>query len=117
MSFSIKIGIEENVSGKLAEAPKKIQEGATRGLKQAGGEIWALARELCPVRTGFLRSTIYVATMPMRLDVGARANYAAYVEFGTRRMAARPYIRPAIEANLANLRRALAESVTSTLGG
>jgi hypothetical protein len=37
------------------------------------------------------------------------------VEFGTRRMAARPYIRPAVEANLANLHRALGSSVAEAL--
>lgn len=52
------------------------------------------ARALAPVRTGYLRSTI-----------GARDNivtvsapYAPYVELGTRFMAARPFLRPALRA-------------------
>lgn len=33
-----------------------------------------------------------------RLTLGATAPYAGYVEFGTRRMAAEPYIRPSVDA-------------------
>lgn len=36
--------------------------------------------------------------------VGASARYAKYVEYGTRRMRARPYLRPALEAVERSLR-------------
>ena len=33
-----------------------------------------------------------------KLSLGATAPYAGYVEFGTRRMAAEPYLRPSVDA-------------------
>lgn len=54
------------------------------------------------VRTGRLRASItwrpgYDDTSPY-VDVGSNVLYAPYVELGTSRMAARPYLRPALEA-------------------
>jgi hypothetical protein len=46
-----------------------------------------------------------------RLRVGARAEYASYVEFGTSRMAARPFIRPAVDYNARDIARAFMEGI------
>lgn len=58
------------------------------------------AKRLCPVDTGRLRSSI---THEIQKDgrglvgvVGTNVSYAAYVEFGTSRMRAQPYLRPAL---------------------
>lgn len=57
------------------------------------------AQELCPVRTGFLRSTIgdgaYYTQTTAHIPVSAE--YAEYVEYGTYKMDAQPYFEPAIE--------------------
>lgn len=62
-----------------------------------------VARELVPVRTGYLKSTI--AAKIGEASIGevtaeASADYAQYVEFGTYRQMAQPYFIPAIEAAL-----------------
>jgi HK97 gp10 family phage protein len=56
----------------------------------------------CPVDTGRLRASI---THEIASDVeglvgrvGTDVEYAPYVEFGTGRMAAQPYLRPALGA-------------------
>lgn len=60
------------------------------------------AKELCPVRTGTLRRSIETrfgessATKATAL-VGSAIDYAPYVEFGTSRMAARAFLRPAFD--------------------
>ena len=62
-----------------------------------------VARELVPVRTGYLKSTIAAqigeATIG-EVTAEASAEYAQYVEFGTYRQMAQPYFIPAIEAAL-----------------
>lgn len=54
------------------------------------------------VRTGRLRSSISwrvdVDALGAYADVGSNVSYAAFVELGTDRMAARPYLRPALVA-------------------
>ena len=62
-----------------------------------------VARQLVPVRTGYLKSTI--AAEIGEASIGevtaeASADYAQYVEFGTYRQMAQPYFIPAIEAAL-----------------
>lgn len=62
-----------------------------------------VARELVPVRTGYLKSTI--AAEIGEASIGevtaeASAEYAQYVEFGTYRQMPQPYFIPAIEAAL-----------------
>ena len=62
-----------------------------------------VARELVPVRTGYLKSTITAEIGEASIGevtVMASAEYAQYVEFGTYRQMAQPYFIPAIEAAL-----------------
>ena len=37
--------------------------------------------------------------------VGTNVEYASYIELGTSKMAAQPYLRPALEANMKEIRR------------
>ena len=62
-----------------------------------------VARELVPVRTGYLKSTIAAEIGEARIGevtAEASAQYAQYVEFGTYRQMAQAYFIPAIEAAL-----------------
>ena len=61
---------------------------------EAQAAFFDTAYALCPVRTGYLLSTIGCAD----LDFWADADYAQYVEYGTRFMDAQPYFEPALEA-------------------
>lgn len=78
--------VEVEAQRKAAETAKKI-------------EVDAKAR--APVKTGHLRSSIVAQSAGKEAFVAAEAEYAAFVEFGTYKMAARPYLSPAVEANKA----------------
>lgn len=64
-------------------------------------KIWKEARDLVPVDTGNLRSTIEIRLKKTVLAgikalIGTdKTTYAIYVEFGTQMMQAQPYLRPA----------------------
>lgn len=64
--------------------------------------IEAAAKRNCPVDTGRLRSSITHEMLSgggsLIGRVGSNVEYAAYVELGTSRMAARPYLRPALSS-------------------
>lgn len=65
-----------------------------------GAEIVAdAARGSCPVDTGALRASIAASAGGNSASVTAGAPYAAYVEFGTCKMAARPFLVPALLNN------------------
>lgn len=55
------------------------------------------AKSVVPVDTGFLKSTLGVEVSGQVVKIVALAGYAAFVELGTYKMAAQPYLRPAYE--------------------
>lgn len=60
----------------------------------------AEAQVRCPVRTGFLRSSISASTDGISMNCIAGADYAQYVEYGTSRQSAQPYFEPALQIAL-----------------
>lgn len=75
---------------------------AARAVERKCIRVQSTAIQLCPVDTGRLQGTI-----EYHLDedsdgvfgiVAAHTEYAAFVELGTSRMAAQPYLRPALAA-------------------
>jgi HK97 gp10 family phage protein len=93
----------------LARASQRMRSEVAQQMDGVGADMEELARELVRVRTGFLQSTIYhrVDESTLAMDFGATADYASFNEFGTRRMAAQPFIRPAFDANQQRLLDAL----------
>ena len=72
--------------------------------------------------TGRLVSSIAVESPRRGLSyVGTSLEYGNYLEFGTTRMAARPWLRPAMKANEAeltqNITNAIKEAITNVRGG
>ncbi len=74
-------------------------------------DVKALAKQLVPVRTGHLRSSIYANIKEWVADIGAEATYAYFVELGTRHMKAQPYLYPAIQEHLPRLEQIILEAI------
>jgi HK97 gp10 family phage protein len=82
---------------------KAIEAAAARGVQRAGGYIVDLARQLCPVDTGALRGSIRLEPEQpaLRMTVkagGGPVNYAHFIEYGTSRSPAQPFLTPAARA-------------------
>lgn len=74
---------------------------SARHMETIAGDVADDARRAVPVRTGELRRSIYHRVMPafggtVTGRVGATARHARFVELGTRKMAAQPFLRPAL---------------------
>ena len=74
-------------------------------------DVKVLAKQIVPVRTGRLQSSIYAKIQGWVAEIGAEAAYAMFVEFGTRYMHARPYLFPAIQENLPRLEQIISEAI------
>lgn len=61
----------------------------------------SVAKDLVPVYTGYLRSTITASASDDGCCCETDCDYAQYVEYGTVYMGAQPYFEPAISAALA----------------
>lgn len=69
-----------------------------RGVEKGAEQIAELARQLAPVDTGALRESIHVEPAENGVvRVVASVPYAVYVEYGTARMAAQPFLTPATQ--------------------
>lgn len=65
--------------------------------KMFGEQAEEMAKDVCPVDTGFLQSSIHGSGDDMEGVIEATAEYAQYVEYGTWKMNAQPYFTPAVE--------------------
>ena len=85
--------MDDGLLKKLAKANDigKIQQLITRN----GAEMQKSAMRSVPVDTGHLRRSINITKSNFSATVKAEAEYASYVEYGTRHMSAKPFIRPA----------------------
>ena len=105
------IGLDRIAAG-LAAAPHELRVVANRVVDEGLGLVEERARELAPVRTGWLRSQVYKRkTGFLGWEVGDLASYAGFVEFGTRYMRARPFLRPAVEEKMPLVREALKDAL------
>lgn len=96
MKMNIKVtGIDELTA---ALDPGKTNEQLKKAVQVNAGQLHRKANRKVPVITGFLRRSILPPSFSpdgMSAIVRATAEYAPYVEFGTRFKAARPYMTPA----------------------
>lgn len=84
---------------KLKALEKAIPEIADSACQMIAHQVTERSQRLVPVDTGNLLGHIgYYQKKAGYWIVIARTNYAIYVEYGTRKMAAQPYLRPALES-------------------
>jgi HK97 gp10 family phage protein len=78
-----------------------IRKGVQEAVARTALQVESDAKGLAPVDTGRLRSSIKADISPSGLSatVGTNVEYAVFVEFGTRRQAAQPFLGPAFEQN------------------
>ena len=84
-------------SDEVIDEMKKAME---RALEKIGMVGEAYAKEECPVDTGTLRNSISHAVDDNTAIIGTNVEYAPYVELGTSKMDAQPYLRPAVENHI-----------------
>jgi HK97 gp10 family phage protein len=90
-----------------------VQSQVHKQLTLWTADVEALAKQLAPVKTGRLRSSIYARVQEWVAGIGAEVSYALFVEFGTRHVQARPYLYPALEENLPRLEQTINEAIDS----
>lgn len=78
-------------------------EAANSAMKTTTGKVQAQAKQIAPKRTGFMANNISVEPVKKTATsvtgtVNAKADYSSFVEFGTYKMSAEPFIRPAVSA-------------------
>jgi HK97 gp10 family phage protein len=112
--------LKDTLDRKAKEAVKSYLRKAAK----SAAEIWVKAIvENAPRNTGFLAEHIAIATRyteastKLELHVGPEksAFYGVFDEFGTRFMAAHPFMRPAFEEHKEEVMQAFAEAAKVSL--
>lgn len=96
MASGISVHVLMNRLPAIAKAlrPKVGQE-----VHRSAFNIETAAKQHVPVRTATLQRSIHtLKTGEMSAEVGPSVEYGIYVELGTHKMAARPYLIPSAEA-------------------
>lgn len=89
MSYSYKDNTDEVLKG--------LSDAVERALTRIGLSAEGYAKKECPVDTGNLRNSITneVRQSEKAVYIGTNVEYAAYVELGTTRTKAKPFLKPA----------------------
>jgi HK97 gp10 family phage protein len=90
-----------NYTSYKQERQRELISKLTRGITKACLLVEGDAKRDCPVDTGRLRSSITheVDTGEMTGYVETNVDYAPFVELGTYKMPAQPFLFPALEQN------------------
>ena len=133
----MKIGVEivggQRLVAHLAEAIRNIDPKTREALREVAHKVVQDAKALCPVDTGSLQRSIRAEEYPPEVNIyrifvvaggkiinpktRKKVDYAAYVEYGTSRAPAQPFLRPALEQNRPLLREVLMNSLKEAFKG
>jgi HK97 gp10 family phage protein len=93
-----------NLGGKLSAAD--ITSAAETVIAKGAADVEAAGKRHSPVDTGFLRSSIGRNVQGLTAEIGPTANYGVFVEMGTSRMRAQPFMAPALADVLPSVEKA-----------
>lgn len=83
---------------RLPQLAARLPDAVGAIVRKAAFDIEANAKTIVPVDTGTLKNSIRSEfPSPTKAIIAPHTDYAIYVELGTQKMRARPYMRPAAE--------------------
>lgn len=115
MTVRISVDASQAIAKIKAYQISKIQ-GVKEIVNKTAASVNRKAKQKAPVDTGRLRSSIQMEAFKggLAVEVGTNVKYAPYVEFGTRRMRAQPYLFPAWEEERRNYENKIKKELRST---
>ncbi|MCR4436639.1 MAG: HK97 gp10 family phage protein [Clostridiales bacterium] len=113
----------EEVIKLLEEMGQKAEEVLAKAAEAGGMVALSEARRRCPVKTGRLRASLTLtqgkktpARANVRIEHGKKEYYGTFVELGTRKQPARPFMRPAVDENKKQISDAVTEEIGRAVG-
>ena len=94
-----------------------VEAATVKALTAAALVVQSEAVLRCPVDTGNLRSSITYNVKPKEARVGTNVHYAPHVCYGTKKMKAQPFLRPALDGNRDKINILLAKAYRDAIKG
>lgn len=100
----------------IDSAKSAIGDGIASALIRIGNEQIGGAKQVVPVYTGNLRDSISVLTSDLdSIEVGTDVEYGPFVEFGTFKQEAQPYLGPQADAMQSRAPAILSQEISSKM--
>ena len=95
---------------------QSVENAKRGGLEAASLIVEADAKLRAPVDLGNLKGSItHKVTSDEEAKIGTNVDYAPYLEYGTHKMAAQPYLRPALDSNKARIEKMIGDVIGKAL--
>ena len=111
----MKVDGGKKLAEKFHSMSQKVYTEQEQELLQAGMVVERAAKQNAPVDTGRLRASISTRmtkeAKSIIIEVGTNVKYAPYVEFGSSRNPAQPYLFPAFVENKQKVLKMLADAM------
>jgi HK97 gp10 family phage protein len=112
LSLVVDVHGTESAVARLERISEKLALEVDAKAREAVELCTRTAQLLAPVRTGRLRANIdWAKSAPLRYVIFSRVEYSVFVEYGTSRMAAQPFMRPTLLFGRDLVRRLVAEAI------
>lgn len=94
--FEVRIDGLKQIQANFAKAPKEIFDGLTRAINTSALIITTEVKNVTPVKTGRLKTSIRASFSPLRASISPHVPYAIYVHEGTKPHIIRPRSKKAL---------------------
>lgn len=101
------MGIEVNITDNSDLIEQATDEAIAKALEAMGLQAEGYAKMKCPVDTGRLRNSITHTydEAEQKAYIGTNVEYAPYVEYGTSKTNAQPFLEPAVTDHVDEYKR------------
>ena len=112
-SVSVRIVFNLNY---LPAVPGKVTKAVGEAFGELAPQLLTEMQGRTPVDTGELRGSETATAGGLQLTLTAGTDHAGFVEFGTRKMAAQPFMRPTVEGAAGKVGSAIADKISAAFG-
>ncbi len=123
----LNVGIEgaDEVIELLEEMGAAASQILAQAAEVAGKIVLEDAKRRCPVDTGALKASLHIEQgkskkpdikQEVKILTGKKEYYGTFVELGTSRQAAKPFLRPAVDENKDKIAAAVNQEILRALG-
>lgn len=106
------MAIQFRITDNSDQVIQELDRGIPAAMEKVGLVAEGYAKRECPVDTGNLRNSIAHAVQGRVAYIGTNVEYGPYVEMGTSRTRAQPFLRPAAQNHTEQYK----QIIKSTLG-
>ncbi|MDU5415578.1 MAG: HK97 gp10 family phage protein [Cutibacterium avidum] len=99
MAFTVDTSQLNRLATDLGKTGYKATKKASQAVRKTALDVERIGKRRCPVDTGATRESIHTTASAgdMAAEIGPTTTYAPFLEWGTRHMEARPFMRPALD--------------------